>query len=152
MVIDTSDLNIHQLANTVIEHFADEHFVGVQVTLMSFGFKYGLPADADMVADVRFLPNPYWVPELRPHTGLDQPVSDYVLAQAGARPFVDRYASVLEPVFEGYQRENKRHATIAIGCTGGKHRSVAIVAELANLLRGMPGVAVRVKNRDLGRE
>jgi UPF0042 nucleotide-binding protein len=152
VVIDTSDLNIHQLANTVIEQFADEHFVGLQVTLMSFGFKYGLPADADMVADVRFLPNPYWVPELRPHTGLDQPVSDYVLAQAGARPFVDRYASVLEPVFEGYQRENKRHATIAIGCTGGKHRSVAIVAELANLLRGMPGVAVRVKNRDLGRE
>jgi UPF0042 nucleotide-binding protein len=105
-----------------------------------------------MVADVRFLPNPYWVPELRAHTGLDQPVSDYVLAQAGARPFVDRYVSVLEPVLEGYQRENKRHATIAIGCTGGKHRSVAIVAELANLLRGMPGVAVRVKNRDLGRE
>ena len=106
----------------------------------------------DMVADVRFLPNPYWVPELRPHTGLDQPVSDYVLGQAGARPFVDRYASVLEPVFEGYQRENKRHATIAIGCTGGKHRSVTLVGELAAHLRGLPGVAVAVKHRDLGRE
>ncbi|WIB25047.1 RNase adapter RapZ [Curtobacterium sp. MCSS17_015] len=152
MIVDTSDLNIHQLANAVTEKFAEDRFVGVQVTLMSFGFKYGLPADADMVADVRFIPNPYWVPELRPHTGLDKPVSDYVLEQPGARPFVDRYASVLEPVFEGYQRENKRHATIAIGCTGGKHRSVAIVAELASLLRGMPNVAVRVKNRDLGRE
>jgi UPF0042 nucleotide-binding protein len=152
MVIDTSELNIHQLANAVTEKFAEDRFVGVQVTLMSFGFKYGLPADADMVADVRFIPNPYWVPELRPHTGLDEPVSDYVLEQPGARLFVDRYASVLEPVFEGYQRENKRHATIAIGCTGGKHRSVAIVAELASLLRGMPNVAVRVKNRDLGRE
>ncbi|NII39696.1 UPF0042 nucleotide-binding protein [Curtobacterium flaccumfaciens] len=152
LIIDTSDLNIHQLANSVTERFAEDRFVGVQVTLMSFGFKYGLPADADMVADVRFIPNPYWVPELRPHTGLDKPVSDYVMEQSGARPFVDRYTSVLEPVFEGYQRENKRHATIAIGCTGGKHRSVAIVAELASLLRGMPNVAVRVKNRDLGRE
>ncbi|QKS14827.1 RNase adapter RapZ [Curtobacterium sp. Csp2] len=152
VIIDTSDLNIHQLANTVTERFADDHFVGVQVTLMSFGFKYGLPADADMVADVRFIPNPYWVPELRPHTGLDAPVSDYVLAQPGARSFVERYAAVLEPVLAGYQRENKRHATIAIGCTGGKHRSVAVVAELANLLRSMPDVAVRVQNRDLGRE
>jgi UPF0042 nucleotide-binding protein len=152
MIIDTSDLNIHQLANAVTERFAEDRFVGVQVTVMSFGFKYGLPADADMVADVRFIPNPYWVPELRQQTGLDAPVSEYVLGQSGARSFVDRYAAVLEPVFEGYQRENKRHATIAIGCTGGKHRSVAIVAELANVLRGMPDVAVRVKNRDLGRE
>jgi len=152
MIIDTSDLNIHQLAAAVTERFAEDRFVGVQVTIMSFGFKYGLPADADMVGDVRFLPNPYWVPELRPHTGLDAEVSEFVLAQRGARMFVDRYASVLAPVLEGYQRENKRHATIAIGCTGGKHRSVAIVAELASLVRGMPNVAVRVKNRDLGRE
>ncbi|MBF4589711.1 MULTISPECIES: RNase adapter RapZ [unclassified Curtobacterium] len=152
VIIDTSDLNIHQLANTITEKFAEDRFTGVQVTLMSFGFKYGLPTDADMVADVRFIPNPYWVPELREHTGLDEPVSDYVLAQSGARQFVDRYAAVLEPVLAGYQRENKRHATIAIGCTGGKHRSVAIVAELASVLRGMPNVAVRVKNRDLGRE
>ncbi|PZE77144.1 RNase adapter RapZ [Curtobacterium sp. MCBD17_034] len=152
VVIDTSDLNIHQLAARVAEQFAEDRFVGVQVTLMSFGFKYGLPADADMVADVRFLPNPYWVPELREHTGLDADVADYVLGQDGARPFIDRYAAAVEPVLAGYQRENKRHATIAIGCTGGKHRSVAIVAELASLIRGMPNVAVRVKNRDLGRE
>ena len=152
MIIDTSDLNIHQLANAVTEKFSEDRFTGVQVTMMSFGFKYGLPTDADMVADVRFLPNPYWVPELRASTGLDAPVSEFVLAQDGARTFVERYASALEPVLEGYQRENKRHATIAIGCTGGKHRSVAIVAELASLVRGMPNVAVRVKNRDLGRE
>ncbi|WP_066519184.1 RNase adapter RapZ [Curtobacterium ammoniigenes] len=152
IIIDTSDLNIHQLAKAVTDKFAEDHFIGVQVTLMSFGFKYGLPADADMVGDVRFLPNPYWVPELRGHTGLDADVSEYVLEQRGAREFIDRYAAVLEPVLSGYQRENKRHATIAIGCTGGKHRSVAIVAELASLVRGMPNVAVRVKNRDLGRE
>lgn len=152
IIIDTSDLNIHQLAQVVTDKFAEDHFIGVQVTLMSFGFKYGIPTDADMVGDVRFLPNPYWVPELRPHTGLDADVADYVLEQRGAREFVDRYAAVLEPVLDGYQRENKRHATIAIGCTGGKHRSVAIVAELASLVRGMPNVAVRVKNRDLGRE
>jgi UPF0042 nucleotide-binding protein len=152
MIIDTSDLNIHQLANAVTEKFSEDRFTGVQVTMMSFGFKYGLPTDADMVADVRFLPNPYWVPELRASTGLDAPVAEFVLAQDGAREFVERYAAALEPVLEGYQRENKRHATIAIGCTGGKHRSVAIVAELASLVRGMPNVAVRVKNRDLGRE
>jgi UPF0042 nucleotide-binding protein len=152
IIIDTSDLNIHQLAASVSEKFSEDRFMGVQVTLMSFGFKYGLPADADMVGDVRFLPNPYWVPELRGSTGLDTPVSDFVLAQDGARVFVDRFGSMLEPVLAGYQRENKRHATIAIGCTGGKHRSVAIVAELASLIRGMPNVAVRVKNRDLGRE
>jgi RNase adapter protein RapZ len=152
MIIDTSDLNIHQLANAITEKFSEDRFTGVQVTMLSFGFKYGLPTDADMVADVRFLPNPYWVPELRASTGLDAPVAEFVLAQRGAREFVDRYAAALEPVLEGYQRENKRHATIAIGCTGGKHRSVAIVAELASLVRGMPNVAVRVKNRDLGRE
>jgi UPF0042 nucleotide-binding protein len=152
IIIDTSDLNIHQLAASISEKFSEDRFMGVQVTLMSFGFKYGLPTDADMVADVRFLPNPYWVPELRSHTGLDADVAGFVLDQDGARLFVDRYSSALEPVLEGYQRENKRHATIAIGCTGGKHRSVAIVAELASLIRGMPNVAVRVKNRDLGRE
>ncbi|MFZ7088695.1 RNase adapter RapZ [Curtobacterium sp. RRHDQ10] len=152
IIIDTSDLNIHQLAASIAEKFSEDRFMGVQVTLMSFGFKYGLPADADMVGDARFLPNPYWVPELRSSTGLDTDVAAFVLAQHGAATFVERFAAMLEPVLEGYQRENKRHATIAIGCTGGKHRSVAIVAELASLIRGMPNVAVRVKNRDLGRE
>jgi len=119
---------------------------------LSFGFKYGLPADADIVADTRFLPNPYWVPELAPQTGLDEEVRDYVLAQAGAEEFIGGYAAALEPVFAGYRRENKRHATIALGCTGGKHRSVAVAEELGRRLRELPGLTVSVKHRDLGRE
>lgn len=152
MIIDTSELNIHQLAITIQEKFAAEDAAGVQITVMSFGFKYGLPADADTVADARFLPNPFWNPELRSFTGLDDIVSSFVMSQKGAAEFVRAYASALEPVLAGYQRENKRHATLAIGCTGGKHRSVAIAVELAALLRGLPGVAVSVKHRDLGRE
>jgi len=119
---------------------------------MSFGFKYGLPTDVDMVADARFLPNPFWIPELRGHTGQDPEVRDFVLAQDGASDFIDRYAAALEPVLSGYQRENKRHATIGIGCTGGKHRSVAVARELGSRLEKLPGVAVNIKHRDLGRE
>ncbi|TFC82841.1 RNase adapter RapZ [Cryobacterium sp. TMT3-29-2] len=152
LVIDTSDLNIHQLATSISDRFAAEDAAGVHVTLMSFGFKYGLPTDVDMVADVRFLPNPFWVPELRSHNGQDAEVRDFVLAQTGAREFIAHYAAALEPVLAGYQRENKRHATIAVGCTGGKHRSVAMAAEIAALVKDFPGVAVSVKNRDLGRE
>ena len=150
--IDTSELNIHQLATTVSEMFATRDDAGVRITVMSFGFKYGLPTDADMVADARFLPNPFWMPELKALNGLSDEVSDYVLSQPGASEFVSAYAGALEPVLAGYQRENKRHATIAIGCTGGKHRSVAIAEELATRLRVLPGVAVSVKHRDLGRE
>ncbi|MHB1173072.1 MAG: RNase adapter RapZ [Lacisediminihabitans sp.] len=152
IIIDTSDLNIHQLATTISETFSTEDTPGVQVTVLSFGFKYGLPTDADLVADTRFLPNPFWIPELRPRTGLDPEVSDYVLSQKGAAEFVENYAKALEPVLAGYQRENKRHATIAIGCTGGKHRSVAVAEKLASILRSQTGVAVNVKHRDLGRE
>ena len=152
IIIDTSDLNIHQLATTTTERFQAENAPGLRVTLLSFGFKHGLPADADLVADCRFLPNPFWVPELRDFSGQDERVRDYVLEQPGAREFVSEYAKAMEPVFAGYQRENKRHATIAIGCTGGRHRSVAIAEELATLLRGLPGVAVNVKHRDLARE
>ncbi|MBX0298408.1 RNase adapter RapZ [Cryobacterium sp. 1639] len=152
IVIDTSDLNIHQLATTITERFAAENAAGLHLTVMSFGFKYGLPTDVDMVADARFLPNPFWIPDLRPHTGLDPEVSDYVLGQEGAREFIDAYAAAVGPVLAGYQRENKRHATIAIGCTGGKHRSVAMARELARLLQEFPGVAVSLKHRDLGRE
>src|SRR5690606_35114844 len=101
IIIDTSDLNIHQLATSVAEIFAEEGTPGVQVTVLSFGFKYGLPSDADMVADMRFIPNPFWIPELRPYTGLDPAVSDFVLAQEGAAEFVDSYAKVLEPVLAG---------------------------------------------------
>ncbi len=152
VVIDTSELNIHQLANIIADMFAEAGRPGVQLTVMSFGFKYGIPTDADTVADARFLPNPFWVPELRSHTGLDQSVSDYVLSQDGAEEFIDAYAAALAPVLAGYQRENKRHATFAIGCTGGKHRSVAITERLAERIREIPGVDVTTKHRDLGRE
>ncbi|MCJ1700538.1 RNase adapter RapZ [Rathayibacter festucae] len=152
IVIDTSDLNPHQLATTISTRFAEAGRAGLQITVMSFGFKYGLPTDADMVADARFLPNPYWIPELRPHTGLDEEVRDYVLAQQGAEEFIDSYSRALRPVLDGYQRENKRHATIAIGCTGGKHRSVAVAGRVAARLAELPGVAVNVAHRDLGRE
>jgi RNase adapter protein RapZ len=152
IVIDTSELNIHQLATTITEKFSEVDVPGVQVTIMSFGFKYGLPADADIVADMRFLPNPFWIPELKSLNGLDAEVSEYVLGAEGAMEFVTTYAKALAPVLAGYQRENKRHATIAIGCTGGKHRSVAVGEKLATLLRKEPGVAVNVKHRDLGRE
>ncbi|SKC51370.1 RNase adapter RapZ [Okibacterium fritillariae] len=152
VVIDTSELNIHQLANIIADMFAEAGRPGVQLTVMSFGFKYGIPTDADTVADARFLPNPFWVPELRSHTGLDQSVSDYVLSQDGAEEFIDAYAAALAPVLAGYQRENKRHATFAIGCTGGKHRSVAITERLAEKIREIPGVDVTTKHRDLGRE
>ncbi|WP_345764701.1 RNase adapter RapZ [Diaminobutyricibacter sp. McL0608] len=152
MIVDTSDLNIHQLATSITETFAAEDTAGVQVTVMSFGFKYGLPSDADLVSDARFLPNPFWIPELRNLTGQDEEVRDYVLGQPGAREFIDAYVDALTPVLAGYQRENKRHATIAVGCTGGKHRSVAIAEELVTRLQSLPGVAVTAKHRDLGRE
>lgn len=152
IVVDTSDLNIHQLATLITETFAEAGRAGLHVTMLSFGFKYGLPADADLVADARFLPNPFWIPELRHLNGEDPEVADYVLGQPGAHEFIDAYAAALEPVLAGYQRENKRHATIAVGCTGGKHRSVAIVRELADRIEQFPGVAVSVKHRDRGRE
>ncbi|MGV8968824.1 MAG: RNase adapter RapZ [Microbacteriaceae bacterium] len=152
LIIDTSDLNIHQLATMIHERFAAEDAAGVRITVMSFGFKYGLPSDADAVADARFIPNPFWIPELRSSTGLDEIVSEFVLSQVGVREFVNSYVETLTPVLAGYQRENKRHATIAIGCTGGKHRSVAIAQELTALLGELPGVVASVKHRDLGRE
>ena len=152
LVIDTSNLNIHQLATAIQEQFADGTENDTRITVLSFGFKYGLPSDADLVADARFLPNPFWVPELRNRTGLDDEVRDYVLGQPRALEFVDAYAAALTPVLDGYRHENKRHATIAVGCTGGKHRSVAVAEELGRRLRELPGVTVNVRHRDLGRE
>ncbi len=152
IVIDTSELNIHQLSTLVAEHFAADNEPTTRITVLSFGYKYGLPSDADHVADCRFLPNPFWVPELKSLNGKDSPVRDYVLGLAGAEDFVTGYVAALVPVLEGYGRENKRHATIALGCTGGKHRSVAIAEELGRRLAALPGVAVSVKHRDLGRE
>jgi RNase adapter protein RapZ len=150
-VLDTSRLNVHELSMKIREAFGELGGASIRLTMMSFGFKYGLPLDADHVADVRFLPNPFWVPELRPLTGRDAQVSRFVLSQEGADDFLTRYAAALQPVLAGYVRENKRYATIAIGCTGGKHRSVALVEELASRLRS-PGVAVNTLHRDLGQE
>ncbi|GGM53200.1 MULTISPECIES: RNase adapter RapZ [Microbacterium] len=152
LVIDTSSLNIHQLATQVSDLFSEEGEARHRVTLLSFGFKYGLPTDVDLVADMRFLPNPFWNEELRGLTGQDEPVRDYVLTREGAKEFLDAYAAALVPVLEGYQRENKSHSTVAIGCTGGKHRSVAMSEELARRIAAIPGVAVNVRHRDLGRE
>ncbi len=152
LIVDTTSLNIHQLATRIVDLFSEDGSARHTVTVMSFGFKYGLPTDVDLVADMRFLPNPFWIPELKAHTGEEEPVRDYVLSQTGALEFIDAYALALRPVLEGYQRENKRHSVVAIGCTGGKHRSVVTALELADRLADVPGVAVRVKHRDLGRE
>jgi RNase adapter protein RapZ len=152
VVIDTSDLNVHQLSTKTAEHFSVESTVKLQLTIMSFGYKYGIPADADNVADARFLPNPFWNEELRPFTGLDAQVSEYVLSQVGAMEFVDGYLKALQPVLDGYLRENKHYATIAIGCTGGKHRSVAVSTKIAELLSAKNEYTVAVRHRDLGKE
>ncbi|WP_275401661.1 RNase adapter RapZ [Gulosibacter faecalis] len=152
IIIDTSELNVHELARRISERFGAPDQDRIRLTVMSFGFKYGLPVDADLVLDMRFLPNPFWNPELRPYNGRDKRVSEYVLAQPGAREFADNFLAMIEPVLSGYSRENKRHALIAVGCTGGKHRSVAMTEYLANQLRGRDDVAISVKHRDLGRE
>jgi UPF0042 nucleotide-binding protein len=152
VLIDTSDMNIHQLSTRVADGFSLEHSGRLHITVMSFGFKYGTPSDADLIADMRFLPNPFWNEELRPFTGEDEQVAEFVLGQAGAGEFLENYLAALRPVLAGYQTENKRYATIAIGCTGGKHRSVAMAVELSKLLSGSPGVSVSTKHRDLGRE
>ncbi|MDN3496731.1 RNase adapter RapZ [Planococcus sp. APC 4015] len=152
IIVDTSSLNIHHLTTRIADLFSDEGAARHTLTIMSFGFKYGLPPDADLVADMRFLPNPFWSEELRSLTGETPEVRDFVLAQEGAEEFIDAYAAALAPVLAGYQRENKRHSMIAVGCTGGKHRSVVTARELAERLADSPGVAVRVKHRDLGRE
>ena len=151
LVIDSSDLNVHQLGAKIIELFGEDGPGRLRLTVMSFGFKYGLPVDADHVVDVRFLPNPYWVPELRASTGRDEPVRDYVLGQPGAEDFVERYVGALEPVLDGYRRENRPFVTIAVGCTGGKHRSVAITEELVRRL-GEHDERASAVHRDLGRE
>jgi UPF0042 nucleotide-binding protein len=154
-VLDTSVRNIHELARAIVDAFGDSSTAALRVSVMSFGFKYGLPLDADNVADVRFLPNPFWVPELRPQSGRDAAVRDYVLAREGAQEFLQRYAAALQPVLGGYVRENKRYATVALGCTGGRHRSVAMAEALAvRIADGAQAVNVAVStvHRDLGRE
>jgi UPF0042 nucleotide-binding protein len=151
VIIDTSHLNVNQLRARIEEMFAAEDTRRLRVTVLSFGFKYGLPPDADFVLDARFLPNPYWVPELRDHTGLEPEVSRYVLSQRGAITFVETLARLINATAAGFEREGKRYVTVAVGCTGGKHRSVAIAEELARRLRDVR-LAASPQHRDLGRE
>ncbi|MCV7248954.1 RNase adapter RapZ [Mycobacterium koreense] len=152
LLIDTSTMSVRELREAIENAFGGETVAHTSITLESFGFKYGLPMDADMVMDVRFLPNPHWVDELRRHTGQNPAVRDYVLRQPGASGFLETYHRLLSLVVEGYRREGKRYMTVAIGCTGGKHRSVAIAEELARMLEPDDGLSVRVLHRDLGRE
>jgi len=151
VLIDTTNTNVHQLAARIGTAFGDPSTLGLRATVVSFGFKYGIPVDADMVADMRFLPNPFWVPELRHQTGLDPAVRDYVHGQAAAPVFLDRYEALLGALTGGFVAEGKRFVTLAIGCTGGKHRSVAMSEALGERLRAH-GVETLVLHRDLGRE
>lgn len=151
MVIDTTSLNTHQLTARMRHSFENPTDNAFNVTLVSFGFKYGVPIDANFIADMRFLPNPFWDPELRPLTGLDVPVSDFVLGQERAESFLDSYERMLELLAQGFAQEDKLYMTIAIGCTGGKHRSVAM-SEALNKRLEAKGVNTMVVHRDLGRE
>ena len=155
VVIDTSNLNVHQLAKRTSEIFAEGMIEGVRLNILSFGYKYGIPVDADLVLDCRFIPNPHWVPELRPLTGLDQAVSDRVFSNEGVTEFVGDYVKLIKDMLPGYIREGKKYLTIAIGCTGGKHRSVAISTEIAKQLSSTGSefaVSAHAVHRDLGRE
>jgi UPF0042 nucleotide-binding protein len=151
VLIDTSGLNVHQLSAKVSQIFASSGGPRLRLVVMSFGFKYGIPLDADLVFDMRFLPNPFWIPELRPKNGTEPAVSRYVMTRRGAKEFVDRVVDLMKPVADGYQREGRRYVTLAVGCTGGKHRSVAVAEELATRLNGKD-VGTILVHRDLGRE
>ena len=150
LVIDTTDLNVHQLKDRVVRAFDSPRDSRLQVAVESFGFKHGLPLDADIVMDVRFLPNPHWEDDLRPLTGHDQKVRDYVLETAAGSGFVERFDDLLASLLPQYEAEGRSYLTVAIGCTGGRHRSVAVAEELAERLRGR-GIAVRTSHRDVAR-
>ena len=151
LVLDTSALNVHELRARMQGAFGADAGSGLRINLISFGYKYGLPVDADIVADCRFLPNPHWIDELAPLTGQDPPVRDFVLRQQGAKEFLDAFTEALQTALAGFEREGKRFVTLAVGCTGGKHRSVAMAEQLAARLAGT-GAAIQVVHRDLGRE
>ena len=155
VVIDTSNLNVHQLEKRTAEIFAQGLTQSVRVNVLSFGYKYGIPVDADLVLDCRFIPNPHWIPELRPLTGLDDKVKENVLANAGVSDFVQSYVSVINQMLPGYMREGKKYLTVAIGCTGGRHRSVSVAREIASQLDGERDgftVSAHASHRDVGRE
>ena len=155
VVIDTSNLNVHQLEKRTTEIFAQGLTQSVRVNVLSFGYKYGIPVDADLVLDCRFIPNPHWIPELRPLTGLDDKVKDNVLANTGVSDFLQSYVSVINQMLPGYMREGKKYLTVAIGCTGGRHRSVSVAREIAAQLDGERDgftVSAHASHRDVGRE
>ena len=155
VVIDSSNLNVHQLEKRTSEIFAAGMLPSLRVNVLSFGYKYGIPVDSDLVLDCRFIPNPHWIPELRPLNGLDKPVSDKVLGSEGVADFVKSYVGVVQKMIPGYFREGKKYVTIAIGCTGGKHRSVAIAEEIARQLTTSSQdleITAHATHRDVGRE
>lgn len=155
VVIDTSNLNVHQLEKRTAEIFAAGMVKALRINVLSFGYKYGIPVDADLVLDCRFIPNPHWVPELRPKSGLDDAVYQHVLGSEGVSDFVASYVAVVEKMIPGYLREGKKYVTIAIGCTGGKHRSVSIAREIASQLNRAHEdyeVSAHATHRDVGRE
>nr|WP_027012273.1 RNase adapter RapZ [Corynebacterium freiburgense] len=151
IVIDTSDLSIHDLRRAIETSFATIAKKRQHVTVQSFGFKHGAPQDADIVVDVRFLPNPFWVPELRPFRGTDKPVSDYVLSEPAAGSFIDNFVEMFASMTAGYRREGKSFITVGVGCTGGHHRSVAVSEEIARRLGEFEGLDVSVNHRDINR-
>ncbi len=155
VVIDTSNLNVHQLEKRTSEIFAEGMLATLRINVLSFGYKYGIPVDADLVLDCRFIPNPHWIPELRPLNGLDKAVFEKVLGSEGVVDFVESYVSVVQKMIPGYFREGKKYVTIAIGCTGGKHRSVAIAEEIARQLTSASSeleISAHATHRDVGRE
>lgn len=153
VAIDTTNLNVHQLEKRVGEIFGKGAVNGVRINVLSFGYKYGIPVDADLVLDCRFIPNPHWNPELRPLTGLTEEVSSAVLGSDGVGEFVSNYVQLVHSMLTGYLREGKKFVTIAVGCTGGKHRSVAVTAEIAKQLNEIgTDISAHPTHRDVGRE
>jgi len=157
IVIDSSSLNIHQLDQKIASLFESSDDADLRVNILSFGYKYGIPIDADLVMDCRFIANPHWIPELRPLTGLDKPVSAKVLDNANVQDFLEKYQSLFETMATGFFQEGRKYLTLAVGCTGGKHRSVAVAEELASRLNsksvaGEKKIEATAVHRDLGRE
>ena len=157
LIIDSSALNIHQLEKKIADYFHEDSDTDLRVNILSFGYKYGIPVDADLVVDCRFISNPHWVPELRPLSGLDKPVSDAVLNNDNVQEFLGKYQSLFETMAIGFIAEGRKYLTLAIGCTGGKHRSVAVTVELGKRLTGCESLAkykieAQALHRDLGRE
>lgn len=157
IVIDSSSLNIHQLDQKIASLFESTDDADLRVNILSFGYKYGIPIDADLVMDCRFIANPHWIPELRPLTGLDKPVSAKVLDNANVQDFLEKYQSLFETMATGFFQEGRKYLTLAVGCTGGKHRSVAVAEELARRLNsksvaGEKKIEATAVHRDLGRE